>query len=374
MTYDWTYVTLLSFSQSNILNLLCQKRRRYEMKLMKNKWRFARHMNALKQQSLLNRWHIFKFKRTRSKWNAKIDKRRRVQTDENKNRCVSFNFASSCYHHHCCCSNERFFKSETSLSISIKSLLTFFAVAFIFYCQAIIVKSMFNFHQVDLSSRNSFFIHISNVSFSLIMFATVWYMMFLLVSRFSETLHFDEHNIIKIFERFEKQCDEYEIIEKKWWIKLFRYCIKFIAEFMKIFSSYVDRSWKIFEKKMQKEYKDQNIEQMINFRLFLKKFKNKVKKNNQMRIYSWQFKNISIKLIKWGQLNIIFDTFDIYRDFWIFIELNWFASTILTFLIRTSWYLSLFIRLWLSWSKSMMFYKNWIFWTRRKIKITSTNW
>ena len=55
---------------------------------------------------------------------------------------------------------------------------------------------------------------------------------------------------------------------------------------------------------MRKEYKDQNIEQMINSRLFLKKFKNKVRKNNQMRIYSRQFRNISIKLIKWEQLNI----------------------------------------------------------------------
>ena len=93
--------------------------------------------------------------------------------------------------------------------------------------------------------------------------------------------------------------DEYKIIEKKRWIKLSCYCIKFIAEFMKIFSLYVDRSWKIFEKKMRKKYKNQNIEQMINFRLFLKKFKNKIKKHNQMRIYSRQFKSISIKLIKW---------------------------------------------------------------------------
>ena len=134
--------------------------------------------------------------------------------------------------------------------------------------------------------------------------ATVRYMMFMLAPESSETLHFDEYNITKFLEHFEKQCDEYEIIEKKRWIKLFRYCVKFIAEFMKIFSSYVDRSWKIFEKKMRKEYKDQNIEQMINSRLFLKKFKNKVRKNNQMRIYSRQFKNISIKLIKWRQLNI----------------------------------------------------------------------
>ena len=49
---------------------------------------------------------------------------------------------------------------------------------------------------------------------------------------------------------------------------------------------------------MQKEYKDQDSKQMINFRFFLKKFKNKVKKNNQIRIYNRQFKNISIKLIK----------------------------------------------------------------------------
>ena len=163
---------------------------------------------------------------------------------------------------------------------------------------------MFSSHQVDLSSRNSSFIYISSVSFSLIMFAIVRYMMFILASKFSETLHFDKHNITNFFKRFEKQCDEYEIIKKEWWIKLFCYCVRFIAKFMKIFSSYVDRRWKILEKKMRKESKDQNIEQIINFCLFLKKFKSKVRKNNQMRIYSWQFKSISIKLIKWKQLNI----------------------------------------------------------------------
>ena len=35
---------------------------------------------------------------------------------------------------------------------------------------------------------------------------------------------------------------------------------------------------------MRKEYKNQNIKQMINFRLFLKKFKNKVKKK-QSNVY-----------------------------------------------------------------------------------------
>ena len=157
---------------------------------------------------------------------------------------------------------------------------------------------------MNLSSRNPSFIYISNVLFSLIMSTTVRYKIFMLVSKSLKILYFDEHNITKFLECFEKQCDEYKIIEKKRWIKLSCYCVKFITEFMKIFSSYVDRSWKVFEKKMRKKYKDQNIEQMINFRLFLKKFKNKVRKNNQMRIYSRQFKNISIKLIKWEQLNI----------------------------------------------------------------------
>ena len=214
-TCDWIYVTLLSFSQSTMLNLSCQKKRRYEIKLIKDEWRFARHMNTLKQQSSLNRWYTFKFKRTRSKWNAKIDKRRRIQTDKNKDRCVSSNFTSSCYHHHCYYSNERFFKSKAFLFTLIENLLTLFAIAFIFCCQVIIVKSMFNSHQVDLSSKNSSFIYISNVSFLFIMFTTVRDIMLMLVPKFSETLHFDEHHITEFLERFEKQCDEYKVIEKK---------------------------------------------------------------------------------------------------------------------------------------------------------------
>ena len=238
------------------------------------------HMNALKQQSSLNRWYIFRFKRLKSKWNAKIDKKRRVQTNENKDRCVSFNFASNYYHYHYYCSNERSFKSEIFLSTSIESLLTLFAIVFISCCQTIVMKSMFNSHQVNLSSRNSSFNYISSVSSPLIVFSTVRYMIFMPASKFLKILHFDEHNITKLLKHFKEQCNKYKIIEKKWWIKFFRYCIKFIAKFMKISSSYVNRSWKTLEKKMRKKYKDQNIEQMINFRFFLKKFKNKVKKNN----------------------------------------------------------------------------------------------
>ena len=153
---------------------------------------------------MLNWWHIFKSKRSRSKWNTKIDKKCRVQTDEIKDRCIFFNFASNYQHHHCCCSNKRFFKSKAVISTSIESLLTLFAVVFIFYCQIIVVKSMFSFHQIDLSSENSLFILISSVSSSLIMFSTIWYMIFMLASKFSETLHFDEHNITKFLKYFEK--------------------------------------------------------------------------------------------------------------------------------------------------------------------------
>ena len=90
-----------------------------------------------------------------------------------------------------------------------------FAVVFTSCCQAIIVKSMFSSHQVDLSSENPSFIHISNMSSPPIMPATVRYMMFMLAPKSSRALHFDEHNITKFLERFEKQCDEYEVIEEK---------------------------------------------------------------------------------------------------------------------------------------------------------------
>ena len=87
---------------------------------------------------------------------------------------------------------------------SVKSLLTLFAIALIFYCQAIVVRSMFNSHQVDLSSENSSFIYTSSVLFSFITFAIVRYMMFMFVSRFSKALHFDEYNITNFFKYFEK--------------------------------------------------------------------------------------------------------------------------------------------------------------------------
>ena len=67
---------------------------------------------------------------------------------------------------------------------------------------------------------------------------------------------------------------------------------------MKTSISYVDRNWAAFDKKMRKKYKNKNAKQMTNFRLFLKKYKSKIRINDQMRIYNRQFKNIFIKLIQ----------------------------------------------------------------------------
>ena len=144
-----------------------------------------------------------------------MNRKRRVQTDENKCQYVSFNFISNDYHHHCCSSNEQSFKSKTSFSTSIESLLTLFAIVFISCYQIIIVKSLFNLHQVDLLSRNLFFIHISSVSSLLIILFTIRYMIFMSASKFLKILHFDEYNITEFLERFEKQCNEYKIIKKK---------------------------------------------------------------------------------------------------------------------------------------------------------------
>ena len=74
---------------------------------------------------------------------------------------------------------------------------------------------MFNSHQIDLLSENSSFIYTSSVLSSLLIFLTTQYMIFMLVPKFSKTLHFDEHNITKFLECFEKQCNEYKIIEKE---------------------------------------------------------------------------------------------------------------------------------------------------------------
>ena len=67
---------------------------------------------------------------------------------------------------------------------------------------------------------------------------------------------------------------------------------------MKTSISYVDRNWAAFDKKMQKKYKDKNAKQMTNSHLFLKKYKSKTRIDDQMWIYSRQFRSIFIKLIQ----------------------------------------------------------------------------
>ena len=117
------------------------------------------------------------------------------------------------------------------------------------------MRLIFSSHQVDLLLRNTSFIYTSNVLSSLIISSTVQYMMFIFVSKFLEILHFDEHNITKFLERFEEQCDEYEVIEKKRWIKLFRYCVRFIVEFIKIFLHMSIEVEKLLKRRCKKSIK-----------------------------------------------------------------------------------------------------------------------
>ena len=119
---------------------------------------------------------------------------------------------------------------------------------------------------------------IISISFSsLVMFFAVRYIILMFALKFFKALHFDEHNIIEFFKHFEKLYDEYEITVKKRWIKLSCYCERSIIEFMKTSISYVNRNWIVFDKKMQKKYKNKNAKQMINSRFFLKKYKSKTR-------------------------------------------------------------------------------------------------
>ena len=167
-------------------------------------------------------------------------------------------FYLSCKHHcyYCFCSKERSLKFEIFSFASFKSLFILVAIALIFCYQIIVFELMFNSYQIDLSSKSTSFFNISSVLFSLIISLTVLYIIFIFVFKSSKTLHFDEHNITKFLKRLKKQCNEYKIIEKKRWIKLSRYCVRFIANFMKISFLYINRSWNVFEKKIRKKYKN----------------------------------------------------------------------------------------------------------------------
>ena len=209
---------------------------------------------------------------------------------------IFFNFALNCYYHHSCCSNKQSFKSEVFFSISIESSLAFLAVAFIFYCYIIVVKSVFNFYRIDLLSRNLSFIHISSVSLSLITFSTIWYIIFMLVSKFTRVLHFNKHNITKFLERFKKQDDKYKIIEKKWWIKLFCYCVRFITEFMKMFLHILIEVERSLKRRCAKNIKIRTLNRWFTFVFFWRN--SKIKSEKTIR-YVFTVDNLKVSRSSW---------------------------------------------------------------------------
>ena len=147
--------------------------------------------------------------------------------------------------------------SSSSLA-SFKSLLNLFVVAFAFCCQTIFIEIMIISESDSL--RISSFIESLKMSTSIFFssiatFFAVKYIMFMLVSKSSKMLHFDEHNITEFFKRFKKLCDEYEVVVKKRWIKLLRYYERSIIKFIKTSTSYVDRNWAALTRKYKKSTK-----------------------------------------------------------------------------------------------------------------------
>ena len=224
-----------------MLNLSHQKKRNFKTQLFVNNWRFFNSKALLSRK--LSRSRRFNLKQQWFQQKQKKDNQcEQNWWKKNKNRYKSFKIVNNYYSHCYCKKNSSKITSSSSLA-SFKSLLSLFAVAFTFYCQVIFIEIMIisELNNLKISS----FIESSkmtiSISFSSIAtFFAVRYMMFMLVSKFSEMLHFNKHNIIKFFKRFEKLCDEYEIAVKKQWIKFFRYCERSIIKFMKTLILYVD--------------------------------------------------------------------------------------------------------------------------------------
>ena len=119
---------------------------------------------------------------------------------------------------HCCCKKHSSKITSFSLFVSFESLLSLFVVALIFCCQTIFIKIMIISESNNLKIFS--FIESSKMTILIFFFSiatsfTVKYIIFMFTSKFSEMLHFDEHNIIEFLERFEKLCNEYEIVIKK---------------------------------------------------------------------------------------------------------------------------------------------------------------
>ena len=261
-----------------MLNLSHQKKRNFEAQLFVNDWRFFNLKTLLNKKSSRSRRFNLKQQRFQQK-QRKNDRNKQNRWKKNKNKYKSFKIVNN-YYSHCYCKEH--FSKFTSFSsfASFENLLNLFVVALTFCCQIIFIKIMIISESDNLKIFS--FIKFSKMSIliffsSIVTFFAVKYIMFMFISKFSKTLHFDEYNIIEFFKRFKKLCDKYEIVVKKWWIKFFRYCERSIIEFMKILISYVDRNWTVFNKKMRKKYKNKNAKQMTNFRFFLKKYKNKTR-------------------------------------------------------------------------------------------------
>ena len=214
--FYWNALTKKYRLLTKMLNLSHQKRRNFEAQLFVNDWRSFNSKTLLSRK--LSRSRRFNSKQQRFQQKQKKDDRNEQNWwKKDKDKYRFFKIVNN-YYSHCCC-KKHFSKFTSSSSFaSFESLLSLFVVAFIFCCQVIFIEIMIISESGSL--RIFSFIEFLKMSISIFFssiatFFAVKYMMFMFILKFSEALHFDEHNIIKFFERFEELCDEYEIVVKK---------------------------------------------------------------------------------------------------------------------------------------------------------------
>lgn len=117
-------------------------------------------------------------------------------------------------------------------------------------------------------------------------------------------LYFNGHNVSDFLERFEEQCQEHRVEKADRFRKLPRYCEKLIGNFVKTLPAWTSQDWDSLVVLMKKEYERDDMDQKIYSLHFLEVFKSKPRtEDDDLRVYSRQFRSIAIKLANLGQLD-----------------------------------------------------------------------
>ena len=105
---------------------------------------------------------------------------------------------------------------------------------------------------------------------------TVTLMLYLLSS---DTLHFNNNNVLKFLKHYNNLYDDFHLSNKKKIHCLLRYCKSQIDFYIKIILKWKDSlmTWEYIMKLILKEFKKNNSKQLLQLHFFLKLFKSKFK-------------------------------------------------------------------------------------------------